>query len=344
MSYTNNSTDEKAYDLQNFEAEGSRSKSEADHRDEELPTPVSATIPRSKLKLSAATIIPIWIVLSSGVILYNTYLYNDLAFKYPVFLVTWHLGFAAIGTRVLQRTTNLLDGVKDVHMSKEMFVRSILPIGLLFSGSLILSNTAYLYLSVSYIQMLKAFTPVAILLISWTFRIQDPNKKLALIVLMISTGVALASHGELKFNLIGFITQAAAVAFEASRLVMIQILLHNMKMDPLVSLHYYAPVCAVINLLVLPFTEGLAPFYELSRIGAGILFSNAAIAFLLNVAAVFLVGVGSGLILTLAGVFKDILLITGSVLLFGSVVTPLQLFGYSIALCGLILFKTSGSK
>ena len=37
-------------------------------------------------------------------------------------------------------------------------MRSILPIGLLFSGSLILSNTAYLYLSVAYIQMLKAYT------------------------------------------------------------------------------------------------------------------------------------------------------------------------------------------
>lgn len=40
-------------------------------------------------------------------------------------------------------------------MSKDMFLRSILPIGILFSASLILSNTAYLYLSVAYIQMLK---------------------------------------------------------------------------------------------------------------------------------------------------------------------------------------------
>jgi hypothetical protein len=48
-----------------------------------------------------------------------------------------------------------LDGAKDVPVSKDMFFRSILPIGLLFSGSLILSNTAYLYLSVAYIQMLK---------------------------------------------------------------------------------------------------------------------------------------------------------------------------------------------
>jgi drug/metabolite transporter (DMT)-like permease len=313
-----------------------------------LPTPVTSSAPKqpTKFKLSAATIIPVWIVLSSSVIIYNNYVLNDLKFKYPVFLVTWHLTFAAIGTRILQRTTSLVDGAKDVPMSKDMFMRSILPIGVLFSASLILSNTAYLYLSVAYIQMLKAFVPVAILLISWTFRIQEPNRKLGLIVLMISLGVAITSHGERHFNMIGFIIQAAAVVFEASRLVMIQVLLHGLKMDPIVSLHYYAPVCAMINLLVIPFTEGFAPFLAImeGQISPFVLISNAMVAFLLNVAAVFLVGVGSGLVLTLAGVFKDILLITGSVLIFGTPITPVQVFGYSIALGGLVVFKTSGGK
>ncbi|TFK21140.1 TPT-domain-containing protein [Coprinopsis marcescibilis] len=314
-------------------------------RDSPLPTPVSAQTSRpQKYKLSATVIIPIWIVLSSSVIIYNNHVYNELKFEYPVFLVTFHLAFAAVGTRILQRTTHLLDAANDIHMSKDMFMRSILPIGLLFSGSLILSNTAYLYLSVAYIQMLKAFTPVAILLISWTFRLQEPNRKLALIVVMISLGVALASQGELNFDMFGFLTQAAAVGFESSRLVMIQILLHNLKMDPLVSLHYYAPVCAVITAFFIPFTEGWAPFYALKNLGAAILISNASVAFLLNVAAVFLVGAASGLVLTLAGVFKDILLITGSVLLFGSTVTPTQVFGYSIALAGLVFFKTFGGS
>lgn len=40
-------------------------------------------------------------------------------------------------------------------MNREMFVRSILPVGVLFSASLILSNKAYLHLTVSFIQMLK---------------------------------------------------------------------------------------------------------------------------------------------------------------------------------------------
>ncbi|KAG5722286.1 hypothetical protein E4T56_gene4434 [Termitomyces sp. T112] len=307
-----------------------------------LPSPASLAAPRPALTASA--VIPVWIALSSAVIIYNNYLYNSRAFRFPVFTVTWHLAFAALGTRILQRTTRLLDAANDVHLDSALFLTRILPIGVLFSGSLVLSNTAYLYLSVSYIQMLKAFVPVAILLISWAARIQEPNRKLLLIVLMISSGVALASHGELHFHLGGFLVQAAAVVFEASRLVLIQIILHNLKMDPLVSLHYYAPVCAVINLCILPFTEGLAPFRALSTLGPFILISNALVAFLLNVAAVFLVGVGSGLILTLAGVFKDILLITGSVVLFGSAITPLQVFGYSIALGGLVLFKTTGGK
>jgi len=308
------------------------------------PLPPPASLPAPRRTLSATVIIPIWIVLSSSVITYNNWLYNHAGFKYPVFLVTWHLLFATVGTRILQRTTHLLDGVQDVNMTKDLFLKSILPIGVLFSGSLVLSNTAYLYLSVSFIQMLKAFTPVAILLISFAWRIQEPSKRLLVIVLMISGGVCLASYGELRFDPSGFVVQALAVGFEASRLVMIQILLHGLKMDPLVSLHYYAPVCATINLVLIPFTEGIAPFRELISVGPLILISNATIAFLLNVAAVFLVGVGSGLVLTLAGVFKDILLITGSVVLFGSTVTPIQVFGYSIALGGLVLFKTTGSK
>ena len=67
-----------------------------------LPSPVSAASPRpassSKPKLSAATIIPVWIVLSSAVIIYNNYLYNTLQFRFPVFLVTWHLTFAVSTT------------------------------------------------------------------------------------------------------------------------------------------------------------------------------------------------------------------------------------------------------
>ncbi|KAG8831054.1 hypothetical protein FRC17_003787, partial [Serendipita sp. 399] len=278
------------------------------------------------IRPTAAIIIPFWIALSSSVIIYNNYIFNGLNFRYPVFLVSWHLVFATIGTRILARTTGLLDPTKVSEMSNDIYVRSILPIAVLFCGSLILSNKAYLYLSVSFIQMLKAFTPVTIVLISFSLRTQSPSRRLLLIISSISFGVCMASYGELRFNAIGFAIQSLAIVFEASRLVMIEVLLQGLKMDPLVSLHCYAPPCTVLTVTLLFLTEGMAPLkLALVQVGLFHLLANAMTAFTLNVAAVWLVGVGGGLVLTLAGVLKDIILITGSVLIFGSVVTVPQI-------------------
>jgi hypothetical protein len=84
-----------------------------------LPSPVSATArpaqSGNKSSVSAAAIIPVWIVLSSTVIIYNNYLYNTLHFKYPVFLVTWHLTFAVSATVSLMYGTPLTSLVYAGH-------------------------------------------------------------------------------------------------------------------------------------------------------------------------------------------------------------------------------------
>lgn len=65
------------------------------------------------------------------------------------------MGFATFMTQILARTTTLLDGRKTVKMTGRVYIRAILPIGFFFSLSLICGNQVYLYLSVSFIQMLK---------------------------------------------------------------------------------------------------------------------------------------------------------------------------------------------
>jgi hypothetical protein len=66
---------------------------------------------------------------------------------------------------------------------------------------------------------------------------------------------------------------------------------------------------------------------------------NAAVAFTLNVAVVLLISNTSALVLTLAGIVKDIMLVVLSVVVFASPVTPLQYAGYGVALLGLNLHK-----
>jgi hypothetical protein len=74
---------------------------------------------------------------------------------FPIFLTTWHLGFATICTQILARFTTVLDSRKKVPMNGRVYLRAIVPIGIFFSLSLICGNLTYLYLSVSFIQMLK---------------------------------------------------------------------------------------------------------------------------------------------------------------------------------------------
>lgn len=67
------------------------------------------------------------------------------------------MAFAAAVTQLMARYTTLLDSRHKVPMDIETYKRAILPIVILFSLSLIGGNLAYLYLSVSFIQMLKVW-------------------------------------------------------------------------------------------------------------------------------------------------------------------------------------------
>ncbi|GAA5874934.1 hypothetical protein JCM16303_004948 [Sporobolomyces ruberrimus] len=312
--------------------------------EESLPSPASHSTAAVK-RMHPAPIIAIWIALSSSVILFNAWILGkdegDLNFPCPITLTTFHLVYAALATRLMRKFTPLLDGLDNVEITWQRWYSNIVPIGALFSGSLIFNNLAYTTLSVPFIQMLKAFTSVAVMGLSVLMGLEQFSKRTAITVVAISFGVMIASYGEVNFVLGGFLAQCIGIAFEATRLVAIQKLLQGLRMDPLVSLYYYAPVCAAFNAILIPLFEGFEPLSKiLPVVGPFTLFLNCNIALLLNISVVFLIGCASSLILTLSGVLKDILLVTGAVFLFGNVVTLTQMFGYSVALFGLFIFKT----
>jgi hypothetical protein len=138
----------------------------------------------------------------------------------------------------------------------------------------------------------QATTPVAVLFATWGLGMAPVNLKVLLNVSAIVIGVIIASFGEIKFVLIGFLFQIGGIIFEAVRLVMVQRLLSSaeFKMDPLVSLYYFAPVCAVMNGCAALFLEvPKMTFGHFESVGFLTLLANAMVAFGLNVSVVFLV-------------------------------------------------------
>ncbi|KAK6700666.1 hypothetical protein SNK05_013499 [Fusarium graminearum] len=179
------------------------------------------------------------------------------------------------------------------------------------------------------------------MIVSWLFGVMDPTIGKIANILVIAMGVAVASAGMIEFSAIGFVFQMGGLAFEAVRVVMTQVMLNGegLKMDAMVGLYYYAPVVAILNLLVAFMIE--VPHFDMAdfhRVGFPTLFLNAAVAFTLNFTSMVLIGKTSGLVMSLSGIFKNILLVICSVIIWHVTITPTQLLGYSITLCALVYY------
>jgi drug/metabolite transporter (DMT)-like permease len=136
--------------------------------------------------------VALWITLSSSVILYNKWVLAYFGFPYPLFLTLFHMGFCSTLAFILVR---VLKVVEPINMSAHTYMTSVVPIGVLFSATLCMSNAAYLFLSVSFIQMLKATIPVATFLIGCVARLETFKWISLFNVMVISVGVMIASYG-----------------------------------------------------------------------------------------------------------------------------------------------------
>ncbi|XP_054822065.1 probable sugar phosphate/phosphate translocator At5g25400 [Prosopis cineraria] len=289
------------------------------------------------------TYVAIWIFLSFTVIVYNKYILDRKMYNwpFPISLTMIHMAFCSSIAYLLVRVLKL---VEPVSMSRELYLKSVVPIGALYSLSLWFSNSAYIYLSVSFIQMLKALMPVAVYSIGVLFKKEGFKSETMANMISISLGVAIAAYGEAKFDAWGVTLQLLAVAFEATRLVLIQILLNSkgISLNPITSLYYVAPCCLVFLsipwfLVEYPSLRDHSSFHLDFKIFG----TNAFCAFALNLAVFLLVGKTSALTMNVAGVVKDWLLIAFSWSVIKDTVTPVNLIGYGLAFLGVAYYNHS---
>lgn len=289
------------------------------------------------------TYVAIWIFLSFTVIVFNKYILDRKMYNwpYPISLTMIHMAFCSSLAYLLVRVFKL---VEPVSMSRDLYLKSVVPIGALYSLSLWFSNSAYIYLSVSFIQMLKALMPVAVYSIGVVFKKEAFKNETMANMVSISLGVAIAAYGEAKFDVWGVTLQLLAVAFEATRLVLIQILLNSkgISLNPITSLYYIAPCCLVF--LSVPWLIVEYPSLRDSssfHLDFAIFGTNSLCAFALNLAVFLLVGKTSALTMNVAGVVKDWLLIAFSWSVIKDTVTPVNLIGYGLAFLGVAYYNHS---
>ncbi|KAF5455474.1 hypothetical protein F2P56_025046 [Juglans regia] len=283
----------------------------------------------------------VYIVLSSGVILYNKWVLSTkyFNFPYPITLTMIHMGFSGAVAFFLIRIFKVVAPIK---MTFKIYATCVVPISAFFASSLWFGNTAYLYISVAFIQMLKALMPVATFLTAVVCGTDKLRCDVFLNMLLVSVGVVISSYGEIHFNVLGTGYQVMGMFGEALRLVLTQVLLQKkgLTLNPITSLYYIAP-CSFVFLFV-PWYFLEKPVMEVSQIQFNfwIFFSNALCALALNFSIFLVIGRTGAVTIRVAGVLKDWILIALSTALFPeSIITSLNIIGYAIALCGVIVYN-----
>ncbi|KAG6498629.1 hypothetical protein ZIOFF_038350 [Zingiber officinale] len=283
----------------------------------------------------------IYICLSSGVILYNKWVLSPKYFKFPfpITLTMIHMGFSGVVAFFLVRVFKVVAPVK---MTFQLYATCVIPISAFFASSLWFGNTAYLHISVAFIQMLKALMPVATFIMAVICGTDKLRCDVFLNMVLVSIGVAISSYGEIYFNVVGTAYQVTGIFAEALRLVLTQVLLQKkgLTLNPVTSLYYIAP-CSFLFLFV--------PWYVLEKTGIEIsqiqfnfwiFFSNAVCALALNFSIFLVIGRTGAVTIRVAGVLKDWILIALSTIIFPeSTITGLNIIGYAIALCGVVLYN-----
>ncbi|CAL8465208.1 g4743 [Coccomyxa elongata] len=297
----------------------------------------------SPAMLQLATVVACvgWMGVSSGLIMVNKYLMSTDGFHYPMALSCLGMLFSSVASYIACRVIKVVE-VNRVLTWRFYFAR-ILPVGFFMALTLHFGNIVYLYLTVSFIQMLKAFTPIITMLALFVARLEDPSQRLIVAVLLIALGTAMASYGEVNMSWLGLTFMFASETFEAIRLVMTQMLLVGLKFHPIEGLMYLAPACSLWLLLGIALVEWprMAAENALGLIAAKPLLymSAAAMGFGVNSLAYIVIQLASSLTLKVLGTVKNALVVWMGIIFLAELVTPLQGFGYAVSLAGFFWYN-----
>lgn len=166
-----------------------------------------------KLLVNFAVHIVVWTTVNAFPIRQNIRLLAFAGFPFPIALTMWHMGFcSAVGFLCIR----VLGISKSHNLSMDEYSRRVLPIGMLYAASLWLSNSSYLYLSVSFIQMTKSLMPGLVYACGVALGVEQYSTSSALNMVLIAAGVGVCALGEQNLVLKGLIQQLAALLFEVS--------------------------------------------------------------------------------------------------------------------------------
>ncbi|KAF1317841.1 Drug/metabolite transporter, partial [Globisporangium splendens] len=299
--------------------------------------------------LDVSVYIVLWYAISIGMTLFNKWflrVWADGGYPFATTMTCINMFIKCLLSRVVNSCSSSASIAG--ALTAKTYWRLAVPIGLCTALDIMLSNLSFFYITVTFYTIVKSGGNVWNLLFSICLGHQRASYSLVVVILLISSGIGLASYGSTQFVIHGFLLVLAASIIGTLRWVLTQSLLKEMDESSnriLAVVYYISPASAVGLLPIAIVTEGATLLQSkflhdphLLVLSMGFIFVSGCLAFVLIFVEILLVKKTSALSLGIAGSFKDVTQVLLAVLIFGDHLSPINVCGLVVATSGMLFY------
>lgn len=315
---------------------------------------VNALLLRTALVNTA--LISSWFFLSMALSLYNKWMFSghenkngrkNLNFPFPLFATSGHMLVQFLGSYLVLRLAPHFRPPKDHQLSVKDYTTRIGPCGIATGLDIGFSNASLKTITLAFYTMCKSSSLAFVLLFAFLFKLEAPRSSLVLVIAIITVGVVLMVATETRFVLEGFVLVVTASAMGGLRWALTQILLKEnpSTSNPFSSIFHLAPIMFVSLVTTAMILEGpialvhAALWSERGLLAIPILLFPGVLAFLMTASEFGLIQRTSVVTLSVAGIFKEVLTILVSTIVYGDELTPLNISGLLVTILGIAVYN-----
>ncbi|KAF8893920.1 triose-phosphate transporter family-domain-containing protein [Infundibulicybe gibba] len=291
-----------------------------------------------------------WFFFATILSLYNKWMFSPehFAFPFPLFVTTLHM-FVQFGLAAALRNTWPHHFRPERSPTRADYGKKVVPTAMATGLDIGLSNLSLKTITLSFYTMCKSSSLIFVLLFAFLFRLERFSWRLVGVILLIFSGVLLMVATETHFVLEGLILVLSASALGGFRWSLTQVLLKNKTMgldNPAATVYWLAPAMGLTLAIVSTIVEGwMKIFYSDFFSGIGniistlfFLISPGILAFCMVMSEFYILQRAGVVPMSIAGIAKEVTTITIAAWYFGDDLTPLNITGVSITVCGIGLF------
>lgn len=320
------------------------------------PTKAQVNAVLLKTMLINTALICSWFSLSMILSLYNKWMFSshenkngrkNLNFPFPLFTTSGHMLVQFFGAWLVLSLVPRFKPPKDHELRLKDYSTRIGPCGVATGLDIGFSNASLKTITLAFYTMCKSSSLAFVLLFAFLFRLEKPRASLMSVIATITIGVVLMVATETRFVLEGFILVVTASAMGGLRWALTQLLLKEnpSTSNPFSSIFHLAPIMFVSLLIVAMILEGPVAFVhaplwdQKGLLSIPILLFPGLLAFLMTASEFGLIQRTSVVTLSVAGIFKEVLTIALSTIVYGDELTALNITGLFITILGIILYN-----